>query len=69
MQGRCVHLEKYTYRRGGGGIKNGLKKKKNWQVLNDVEVLVTAFLWPHFVLNYYYYFLPYSQILMTEICC
>lgn len=46
-----------------------LKKKKNWQVLNDVEVLVTAFLWPHFVLNYYYYFLPYSQILMTEICC
>lgn len=28
MQGRCVHLEKYTYRRVGGGIKNGLKKKK-----------------------------------------
>lgn len=28
MQGRCVHLEKYTYRRVGGGIKNGFKKKK-----------------------------------------
>jgi len=55
--------------KGGRRNKEWIEKKKNWQVLNDVEVLVTAFLWPHFVLNYYYYFLPYSQILMTEICC